>query len=107
MSDSNTPPLWLQVPEPHDLVRRFGTAVDVPAFGGRLEVNWSPGERVTSFGGLVFFAAFFRWLKSTAEHLDEKTRRYVVRRCAFRKLLMPEQPLGAVIPLQNSHVRHD
>ena len=45
-------------------------------------------------------AAFFRWLKSTAEHLDEKTRWYVVLRCAFRKLLMPEQPLGAVIPIQ-------
>ena len=35
MSDSNTPPLWLQVPEPHDLVRKFGTALDVPAFGDR------------------------------------------------------------------------
>ena len=23
MSDSNTPPLWLQVPEPHDLVKRY------------------------------------------------------------------------------------
>ena len=45
-------------------------------------------------------AAFFRWLKSTAEHLDEKTRWYVVLRCAFRKLLMPEQPLGEVIPIQ-------
>ena len=60
MSDSNTPPLWLQVPEPHDLVRRFGTAVDVPAFGGRLEVDWSPEERVTSVGGLVFFATFLK-----------------------------------------------
>lgn len=39
MSDSNTPPLWLQVPGPCDLVRKFGTAVDVPAFGGRLEVD--------------------------------------------------------------------
>lgn len=45
-------------------------------------------------------AAFFRWLKSTAEHLDEKTRWYVVLRCAFHKLLMPEQPLGAVISIQ-------
>lgn len=31
---------------------------------------------------------------------DEKTRWYVVLRCAFRKLLMPERPLGAVIPIQ-------
>ena len=60
MSDSNTPPLWLQVPEPCDLVRKFGTAVDVPAFGGRLEVDWSPGERVTSVGGLVYFATFLK-----------------------------------------------
>ena len=77
--------------------------MDVPAFGGRLEVDWSPGERVTSVEGLVTNdekAAFFRWLKSTAEHLDEKTRWYVVLRCAFHKLLMPEQPLGAVIPIQ-------
>lgn len=110
--------------KPCDLVGKFGTAVDVPAFGGRLEVDWSPGERVTSVGGLVFFAtflmetglfdrlcedfpiscrnnnssskrdivgtvaAFFRWLKSTAEHLGEKTRWYVVLRCAFLKLLL-------------------
>ena len=60
MSDSTTPPLWLQVPETHDLVRRFGSGVDVPAFGGRLEVDWSPGERVTSVGGLVFFATFLK-----------------------------------------------
>ena len=60
MSDSNTPPLWLQVPEPQDLVKRYGTAVDVPAFGGRLEVDWSPGERVTSVGGLVYFATFLK-----------------------------------------------
>ncbi len=60
MSDSNTPPLWLQVPEPHDLVRKFGTALDIPAFGGRLEVDWSPGERVTSVGGLVYFATFLK-----------------------------------------------
>ena len=38
MNDSTTP-LWLQVPEPSDLVKAFGSAVDVPAFGGRLEVN--------------------------------------------------------------------
>ncbi|MDO5318048.1 MAG: transposase [bacterium] len=48
------------MPEPHDLVRRYEAAVDVPAFGGRLEVDWSPGERVTSVGGLVFFATFLK-----------------------------------------------
>ena len=60
MSDSTTPPLWLQVPEPQNLVKFYGTAVDVPAFGGRLEVDWSPGERVTSVGGLVYFATFLK-----------------------------------------------
>ena len=28
MSDSTTPPLWLQVPEPQNLVKLYGTAVD-------------------------------------------------------------------------------
>ena len=48
------------MPEPENLVKRYGTAVDVPAFGGRLEVDWSPGERVTSVGGLVYFATFLK-----------------------------------------------
>ena len=39
MSDSTIPSYWLQVPEPQDLVKRYGTALDVPAFGGRLEVS--------------------------------------------------------------------
>ena len=56
--DDSTTPLWLQVPEPSDLVKAFWSAVDVPAFGGRLEVNWAPGARVTSVGGLVYFATF-------------------------------------------------
>ena len=59
MNDSTTP-LWLQAPEPSDLVKAFGSAVDVPAFGGRLEVNWAPGARVTSAGGLVYFATFLK-----------------------------------------------
>ena len=59
MNDSKTP-LWLQVPEPSDLVKQFGSEVDVPAFGGRLEVNWSPGSRVTPAGGLVYFATFLK-----------------------------------------------
>ena len=59
MNDS-TIPLWLQVPELSDLVKAFGSAVDVPAFGGRLEVNWAPGARVTSVGGLAYFATFLK-----------------------------------------------
>ena len=59
MNDSTTP-LWLQVPEPSDLVKAFGSAVDGPAFGGRLEVSWVPGARVTSVGGLVYFATFLK-----------------------------------------------
>jgi hypothetical protein len=48
------------VPEPSDLVKAFGSAVDVPAFGWRLEVSWAPGARVTSAGGLVYFATFLK-----------------------------------------------
>jgi len=59
MNDSTTP-LWMQVPETSELVRRFGSAVDIPAFGGRLEVNWVPGARITSVGGLAHFAMFLR-----------------------------------------------
>ena len=59
MNDT-TAPLWLQVPEPSELVRRFGGAVDIPAFGGRLEVNWAPGAKVTSAGGLAHFAMFLK-----------------------------------------------
>ena len=39
MNDTTTP-LWLQVPEPSELVRRFGSAVGIPAFGGRGE-GWT------------------------------------------------------------------
>ena len=60
MGNFTIPSHWLQVPEPKDLVKRYGTAVDVPAFGGRLEVDRSPGERVTSVGGLVCFATFLK-----------------------------------------------
>jgi len=59
MNDSTTP-LWMQVPETAELVKRFGGAVDIPAFGGRLEVNWAPGARVTPAGGLAHFAMFLR-----------------------------------------------
>ena len=58
--NGSTTPLRLQVPEPSDLVKAFGSAVDVPAFGGRLEVSWVPGARVTSVGGLVYFATFLK-----------------------------------------------
>ena len=37
-----------------------GSAVDIPAFGGRLEVNWAPGAKVTSAGGLAHFAMFLK-----------------------------------------------
>ena len=59
-NNTNTPPLRLKVPESCDFVRKFGTAVDMSAFGGRLEVDWSPGDRVTSVGGHVFFATFLK-----------------------------------------------
>ena len=47
-------------PETAELVKRFGGAVDIPAFGGRLEVNLAPSARVTSVGGLAHFAMFLR-----------------------------------------------
>ena len=34
--------------------------MDIPAFGGRLEVSWAPGARVTSVGGLAYFATFLK-----------------------------------------------
>lgn len=43
-----------------ELIKQFGHSVDIPAFGGRLEVNWTPGARVTSVGGLAYFATFLK-----------------------------------------------
>ena len=59
MNDS-IPPHYLQVPESSELIKQYGRAVDIPAFGGRLEVNWTPGARVTSVGGLAYFATFLK-----------------------------------------------
>ena len=58
--DNNTTTHWVQVPDATELVRRFGSAVDIPAFGGRLDVKWNPGARITSVGGLAYFAMFLR-----------------------------------------------
>jgi hypothetical protein len=58
--NNNIQPHYFQVPETSELIKQFGRAVDIPAFGGRLEVNWTPGARVTSSGGLAYFAIFLK-----------------------------------------------
>ena len=45
-------------------------------------------------------AAFFRWLDSTAEQLDEKTRWTIVVRCAFRRILLPDPALNPLHALK-------
>ena len=44
--------------------------------------------------------AFFRWLGSTAEQLDEKTRWTLVVRCAFRRILLPDPALKPLYALK-------
>ena len=56
---------YLQVPESSELIKQYGRAVDIPAFGERVEVNWTPGTRVTSVGGLAYFAIFLLWKKES------------------------------------------
>ena len=45
-------------------------------------------------------AAFFRWLGSTAEQLDEKTRWTIVVRYAFRRILLPDPALKPLYALK-------
>lgn len=45
-------------------------------------------------------AAFFRWLGSTAEQLDEKARWTLVVRCAFRRILLPDPVLKPLYALK-------
>ncbi len=59
MNDTKTG-TGLQLPGPNDLARLKDGTVDIPAFGGRLGVEWDPDARVTSAGGLAHFAAYLR-----------------------------------------------
>ena len=45
-------------------------------------------------------AAFFRWLASTAEQLDDKTRWMIIVRCAFRRILLPDPALKPLLALK-------
>ena len=51
---------YLQVPESSELIKQYGRAVDIPAFGGRFEVDWTSGACVTSVGGRAYFATFLK-----------------------------------------------
>ena len=45
-------------------------------------------------------AAFFRWLSSTAEQLDDKTRWMLIVRYAFRRILLPDPVLKPLLALK-------
>lgn len=45
-------------------------------------------------------AAFFRWIGSTAEQLDEKSRWLLIVRCAFRRILLPDPALKPLFALK-------
>lgn len=66
MNDTKTE-TELQLPGPDELARLKDGTVDIPAFGGRLGVEWDPDARVTSAGGLAHFAAFLK----SSELFDE------------------------------------
>ena len=34
--------------------------VDIPAFGGKLDVSWNPGSQVTQWGGLAYFVSYLK-----------------------------------------------
>ena len=42
------------------LAKLTDSSVDLPIFGGRLDVRWEPGARITSVGGLAHFAMFLK-----------------------------------------------
>lgn len=36
------------------------TPIDIPAFGGRLDVRWDPRSQVTPWGGLAYFVSYLK-----------------------------------------------
>lgn len=34
--------------------------VDIPAFGGKLDVSWNPDSQVTQWGGLAYFVSYLK-----------------------------------------------
>ena len=48
--------------ENHTLAELFAPAqaVDIPAFGGKLDVSWDPDAQVTQWGGLAYFVSYLK-----------------------------------------------
>ena len=46
----------------YTLSEAFASAqtVDIPAFGGKLDVSWNPGSQVTQWGGLAYFVSYLK-----------------------------------------------
>ena len=55
--NSTTAPLWCKVPK-FEISK--DARIDIPAYGGRMDVRWDPGTKVTSSGGLAYFALFLK-----------------------------------------------
>ena len=55
--NSTTAPVWCKVPR-FEIAR--DSKLDIPAYGGRLDVKWDPGTKVTPSGGLAYFAVFLK-----------------------------------------------
>ena len=55
--NSTTAPVWCKVPK-FEITK--DSKLDIPAYGGRLDVKWDPGTKVTPSGGLAYFAVFLK-----------------------------------------------
>ena len=55
--NSTTAPVWCKVPE---FKITKDSRLDILAYGGRLDVKWDPGTKVTPSGGLAYFAVFLK-----------------------------------------------
>ena len=61
--NSTTTPVWCKVPK-FEISK--DSKLDIPAYGGRLDVKWDPGTKVTPSGGLAYFAVFLKVTGSLA-----------------------------------------
>ena len=55
--NSTTTPLLCKVPK-FEISK--DAKIDIPAYGGRMDVRWDPGTKVTASGGLAYFALFLK-----------------------------------------------
>jgi len=91
---------------------RFAWPLSDSEVSQRVEIAESPVKRAfrgvrppPTESGLIqraldTVAAFFRWLGSIAEQLDEMTRWMLVVRCAFRRILLPDPALKPLLALK-------